>query len=113
MRELDPELLRRLEAQARDIGHLIGAHLGGKVNGRWQTGFALLIFSFAGPEFTYISNADRQDMIRTLEELLGNLKKGPLDDIRGEKLDESRHKSVLRRRAASVRITSSLRPARK
>ena len=72
-RPLDPELLRRLEYMAREVGYLIGHAI--RVNGI-PYGFALLMFSYDGPELTYISNAQRDDMVRALEEFIGKVKGG-------------------------------------
>jgi hypothetical protein len=33
-------------------------------------GFALFIFSFDGPEFTWISNAQRADMVKAMQEFI-------------------------------------------
>lgn len=33
-------------------------------------GFALLVFTFGGGTMTYISNADRQDMLKAMQEFL-------------------------------------------
>lgn len=37
---------------------------------RRELGAALFVFSFAGPELTYISNAGRQDMMKMLQDFL-------------------------------------------
>lgn len=36
-------------------------------------GFALLVFAFEGPEASYVSNANRSDMIRALRECADRL----------------------------------------
>jgi hypothetical protein len=55
---------------ANKIGGLIGASLPP------QWGFALLIFPFGESEgrMNYISNANRETMLRSLEELVANMK---------------------------------------
>ena len=35
-----------------------------------KCGFALMLFSFDGPEFTWISNAQRADMVKTMQEFI-------------------------------------------
>jgi hypothetical protein len=70
---LDPELLRRMESDCRDLGHIIGEAI--DQDGRHK-GFLLFIFSFEGPEATWISNAQREGMIEALEEFIRKLKRG-------------------------------------
>lgn len=61
----------RLEEKAREIGALIGAAVPSGV------GFGLFIFDFGdGGHLAWISNAQRADMIKSIEELLGRLKGG-------------------------------------
>ena len=54
MRDVDGEQMRQMEDMAREIGALIGTAC--KTVGP-DKGFCLMLFSFEGPEFTYISNA--------------------------------------------------------
>lgn len=87
MRELDPAILRALEAQARSLGKTLDASLNppSPATGKRarKNGFALLLFSFDGPELTWLSNAEREDMIRLLEELLNKFKVGRMTDFPG------------------------------
>lgn len=58
-----------LEKQCADIGREIGALLPAGV------GFSLIVFDFGeGGNLAYVSNANRSDMIRSLEELLAKWK---------------------------------------
>ncbi len=61
MRPVDPGKMRKLEAAGREIGNIIG---------REKLGFALFLFSFEGPEFFWISNASRADMVKALQEFI-------------------------------------------
>jgi hypothetical protein len=45
-----------------------------------QAGFCLIMFSMTGPELTYVSNAEREDMITTLKEFIANHEAGIEDD---------------------------------
>lgn len=65
--EIDSELLREMEHLARQIGEIIGAAMEAHERKR---GFLLMMFSFEGPELTYISNANRGDIIKLLEEFI-------------------------------------------
>lgn len=67
MRPVDPEKMRWLESQARDIGNLLGEAV--KRSGH-PHGFALFLFSFEGAEMTYISNSNREDMVKMLVEFI-------------------------------------------
>lgn len=59
-------------ATMRDIGGILGEVMPDNM------GFALLIFDFhTKGSMSYMSNAQRGDMIKALEELLGNLKRSP------------------------------------
>jgi len=71
MREIDPEKMRQMEHAARGIAEVLERALKsyqGKSGERWA--FGLFIFSFEGPEFTWISNADRADMVKTMQEFI-------------------------------------------
>lgn len=62
-----PKLLE-LEAKARAIGRIIGGACPPGV------GFSLQLFDFGDSGFcTYISNAQRDDMIKAMKELIGKL----------------------------------------
>jgi len=77
MREMDPDLLRRMEAYGRETARALDKVMEAfrKRSGeKW--GFALFVFSFDGPEFTWISNANRQDMIKSLREFIAKAESG-------------------------------------
>jgi len=78
-RPVDPKTLHDLEADAREIAHAIDGALNTAATVR--RGFALLIFSFDGPELTWISNANRADMVRALEEFLARVTAGTADEL--------------------------------
>jgi hypothetical protein len=63
----DTEAMRHLEERAREIGHIIGRSI---EHQGLRFGFALFLFSFDGPEMTWISNANRDDMIKGLLEFI-------------------------------------------
>jgi hypothetical protein len=67
-------LQTKLEEQARDIAKMLDRSL--NRDGKRSTGFALLMFSFGDPPqpATWISNADRGDMIHAVEEWLERAK---------------------------------------
>jgi len=64
MRPIDMQKLHQLEEQAREIGVLIGRG----IEKRGKYGFCLMLFDFDGPELTWISNSNRDDMIKVLDE---------------------------------------------
>jgi hypothetical protein len=71
MRPIDPEKMRAMEYASRDLGKVLGRVLEeyfAKSGEKW--GFGLFIFSFEGPEFTWISNAKRADMVKTMQEFI-------------------------------------------
>lgn len=70
MRPVDPELMRRLEAAGKDIAATLERAIQMWTGSDDKIGFTLMIFSFNGPEFTYISNARRDDMIKTMQEFI-------------------------------------------
>jgi hypothetical protein len=81
MREIEAKKLRHLEGKAREIAKLLDAAVN---KGRDEkSGFCLFLFSFEGPEFTYVSNAQREDMIKLLEEILARWKVGDMNDYPG------------------------------
>jgi hypothetical protein len=83
MRTVDPKILHTLEEHARQPGRVLR-----EVVDTWaekaqvpRYGFAVQLFSFEGPECTYLSNADREDMIKMLEELTERLKTSTADEL--------------------------------
>lgn len=82
MREVDGDQMRYLEGMAREIGGLLGGAI--KRSGT-RYGFCLMLFSFEGPEFTYVSNSNREDTIRMLEEFIARAKKGEADQLWSER----------------------------
>jgi hypothetical protein len=79
MRPVDPQRLHALEENARRIGQIIGDAINRA--GNTGMGFMLLLFSFDGPEATYISNGAREDMVKALYELLGRFEAGTADEL--------------------------------
>jgi hypothetical protein len=79
MRPIDGERMRRLEATAREIAAALGRALerGGFEK---DCGFTLMLFSYEGPEITYISSARREDMKKTMLELLAKWEAGMPDN---------------------------------
>ncbi len=68
MREFDPDLIRRMEAYGRETARALETVMERfQEQGGEKWGFSLFIFSFDGPEFTWISNAQRTDMIKALK----------------------------------------------
>jgi len=74
-------LQARLEKQARDIARaldlVLNPDMRGPLDGQHRTvGFAVLLFSFGDPPqpATWISNAERGDMIHAVEEWLEKAK---------------------------------------
>lgn len=66
--------LAKLEATARGIAAAIGETIRDE-HGRDQVGFMLMMFEFrAGGWSTYLSNAERQSMIKAMEELIQRLR---------------------------------------
>jgi hypothetical protein len=71
-----PEDLKKLEEVCRDIGKTIGTAIDNNF-GPFKVGFALMVFDFGeGGHMTYVSNGQRQEMVRALQELLDHIKKG-------------------------------------
>lgn len=70
---MDLDKMRQMEASARDLGHALGDSLKER---HGHIGFALMLFSFDGPEFTWISNAQRDDMIKALREFIAKFESG-------------------------------------
>lgn len=83
MREMDGDELRSMEAAGRDIAaSLQRAFERFRAKGGEKWGFALMIFSFDGPEFTWISNAQRADMVKTMQEFIT---RNPPDQVSGDR----------------------------
>ena len=78
MRPVDSTKLRDMEAACRKIGRILGSVIS-QQNGK-GTGFALMIFDFEGPEFTWLSNANRKDMIKVLAEFQVRLEDNMSDE---------------------------------
>lgn len=69
-----PQELLELEAKARDIGRLLKRTMPKGV------GFTLLLFDFGHDGWmTYLSSADRQDMIKAMREFIFKLESGAED----------------------------------
>lgn len=66
--------MRGMEHNAREIGAALGRALDRMPGGRKSFGFTLLLFSYDGPEITYISSAQRADMIKTMQEMIAKLR---------------------------------------
>lgn len=73
MKPIDPERMRFIEHMARDIGHRIGDAIN-RAGAKKTYGFMLTIFSYEGSELTYISSAERADMIKLLTEMIQKLR---------------------------------------
>ena len=82
MRPVNGTSMRFLEAAARQLAALIDAatNRAGK-----RYGFTLFLFSFEGPELAYISNAQRKDMIKAVEEWLQRQRSGEADTTWSER----------------------------
>lgn len=77
MRNLDPDLLRRMEAYGRETARALETvmkRFGMQSGEKW--GFALFVFSFDGPEFTWISNAERKEMLDALRDFIRKAESG-------------------------------------
>lgn len=75
--------LVRMEKVNREVGKLIGEAI--KQSGGGY-GFALLMFSFGDePEMTWISNAQRPDMIKALKEFIDKAESGEDDEFKKAK----------------------------
>jgi len=72
---MNMDKMRRMEASARNLGKLLGEALRSS-HSEERMGFALMLFSFEGPEFTWISNAQRDDMIKALREFISKYESG-------------------------------------
>lgn len=79
-RPVDPAVLHYIENEVRVVGRVIDAGLNPDRSAK-KYGFAILLFSFDGPEFTWLSNAERVDMVNALEEMLLKFKQGRQDEL--------------------------------
>lgn len=76
---VDMVKLVRMEKVNREVGAIIGRAI--KESGGGY-GFALLMFSFGDdPEMTWISNAERPDMIKALKEFIEKSEAGEDDEF--------------------------------
>lgn len=65
-----PADLHSMEETCRRIGRVIGEGITAEYGGN-RVGFALLLFDFGGKgHLTYISNAQRDDMVEALREFI-------------------------------------------
>lgn len=69
MKPVDPEKMRQIEKLARDLFSMLDVWSGGVLQSH-KVGAALFLFSFEGKELTYVSNANREDMVKTLIEFI-------------------------------------------
>lgn len=70
---MDQHKIRMMEAAAREIAALLESGMDSfraKSGDPKRWGFALMIFSFEGPELTWISNAERADMVKAMQEFI-------------------------------------------
>jgi hypothetical protein len=71
-----PRNLEHMEKTCSEIASVIGRAVE-QQHGKNQVGFALLLFDFgAGGHLTYVSNAEREDMIKALHECAASLSAG-------------------------------------
>lgn len=83
MKEMDGDKIRSMEAAAREIAKSLSVAFGrfhNDTDEKW--GFALMIFSFDGPEFTWISNAQRADMVKAMQEFIS---RNPPDQVSADR----------------------------
>lgn len=79
MDDIDLAKLHRMEKVNREVGGIIGRAI--KESGGGY-GFALFMFSFeTGSEMTWISNAQRPQMITALKEFIRNVEEGKEDEL--------------------------------
>ena len=79
-RPLDERVLHYIESEIKLIGRVVDAGLNPDRSAK-KYGFAIMLFSFDGPEFTWLSNAERADMIKALEEMLLKFKQGRQNEL--------------------------------
>lgn len=79
MDNIDLAKLHRMEKVNREVGSLIAESIKEAGGG---FGFTLFMFSFhEGSEMTWISNAQRPDMIKALKEFIENAEQGKDDEL--------------------------------
>ena len=61
-----------LNKEIQEVLKQLGRGIGQQLPKNW--GFTLMLFSYKGPELFYISNANREDMIKTMHEFIDKLK---------------------------------------
>jgi len=66
---VDAEKMRHIEARARALAGVLDQATNDAFKNK-RLGFALFIFSFEGAELTYISNAEREMMVKVLAEFI-------------------------------------------
>jgi len=83
MSEMDADKIRAMEHAGRELAevleHVLKEYFA-KDGERW--GFALMLFSFEGPEFTWISNAQRADMVKSMQEFIS---RNPPDQVSADR----------------------------
>jgi hypothetical protein len=83
----DEPIAAAYHKQMNEIAYLLDASLNGDERPR-KTGFVLLMFDFGEPtpraRMNYISNAQREDMIVALHELLANFEGRMMPDAKGQ-----------------------------
>mgnify|MGYP001591645006 CR=1 FL=1 len=72
---MSTRLLKKVEALARDLAHMIS----GKLPGGW--GFGLFLFTFKPGATTWISNANREDMHGMLRDYLDRAQTGKDNEL--------------------------------
>jgi hypothetical protein len=83
MREMDGDKIRSMEAAGRSVAESLGRAFERFQDGSGEKwGFALMIFSFDGPEFTWISNAQRADMVKAMQEFIS---RNPPDQVSADR----------------------------
>jgi hypothetical protein len=69
-RPVDPDAMRKMEHMSRLLFQMLDEFAGGAFT-RHEVGMALFLFTFGdGAEFTYISNAQRGTMVKTMQEFI-------------------------------------------
>ena len=81
---VDPEYAARMKAVARTVDEFFN---GDKKGPARTVGFCLLVFPFGGDpgqRVNYMSNANRQDMIVAMKELIANFEGRVMPDARNQ-----------------------------
>lgn len=79
MPDVDMDKLSQIEKLTRLVSMEIG--VGMKQRNMHGYGFLLMMFSFGGNEMTYVSSAQRSDMIKMLKEFLAKQELGIVDEL--------------------------------